>query len=84
MRYLRNASSCMVHLCDTSSPDTQSWNADKFKWSVWASTLDRDEQGRIPQALAAQHHMFYETRRLNAADNLPKWVCYPGESERLA
>ncbi|ORY82152.1 Mss4-like protein, partial [Protomyces lactucae-debilis] len=60
-----------------------SWNADKKKWSIWASTVDRDSSGQIPEWLRAQHHMFYGTRRFSAFDELPKWIGYPEISERV-
>ncbi|KAJ3935671.1 MAG: Mss4-like protein [Lentinula lateritia] len=62
-----------------------SYSTTKFKYSVWAGQLERDEEGKIRNwdLIKPTAHMFYATRMLDFNDGLPKWEGYEGQSKRI-
>ncbi|KAJ7292948.1 Mss4-like protein [Mycena rebaudengoi] len=54
-------------------------------WALRASQLERDENGKVInwEGVKPTSHIFYGTRLVDVADDLPKWDGYPGSSNRL-
>ncbi|KAJ6601448.1 Mss4-like protein [Mycena vulgaris] len=60
--------------------------SDSQNWALRATQLARDENGKIIDwdGVKPTAHIFYGTRVIDVADDLPKWEGYAGNSTRLA
>ncbi|KAF7307245.1 GFA domain-containing protein [Mycena indigotica] len=54
-------------------------------WAIRGSHLERDEQGKIIdfESVKPTCHIFYDTRIVDIADDLPKWEGFANRSKRL-
>lgn len=71
--------------CKICGAQVASYNSKKDSWSVWGSTLKRDEAGKIIgwENVKPTDHIFYGTRILDINDGLPKWEGYDHQSARI-
>lgn len=66
-----------------------SWNEFKREWTIWPSTLERtgpenDQVSPAMELLKPLDHQFYGSwKMMEVNDGLPKWLGYPGKSERV-
>ncbi|KAF7303057.1 GFA domain-containing protein [Mycena kentingensis (nom. inval.)] len=54
-------------------------------WALRGTNLARDDAGKIIDwdSVKPTSHIFYNTRIVDVADDLPKWEGFPGRSNRL-
>lgn len=60
--------------------------SDTQNWALRGTQLERDADGKIInwEGVKPTSHIFYDTRVVDVADDLPKWEGYQGRSTRLA
>ncbi|KAJ7431746.1 Mss4-like protein [Mycena galericulata] len=58
---------------------------DNGNWALRGTQLERDESGKIINwdGVKPTSHIFYGTRIVDVADDLPKWEGFPKNSTRL-
>ncbi|KAF7347513.1 hypothetical protein MVEN_01507500 [Mycena venus] len=57
--------------------------SDNQNWALRATQMERDENGKIKDwdNLKPTGHIFYGTRVVDVADDLPKWEGFPGSAK---
>jgi hypothetical protein len=60
--------------------------SDNKNWALRGTQLERDGDGKILnwEGVKPTSHIFYGTRVVDVADDLPKWEGFPGNSARIA
>ncbi|KII93939.1 hypothetical protein PLICRDRAFT_101089 [Plicaturopsis crispa FD-325 SS-3] len=71
--------------CKHCGSGVASYHAKEDRWSVWASQLEREQDGRIKHSelVKPTAHQFYGTRLLDITDGIGKWEGYEGRSKRI-
>ncbi|KAF8215784.1 Mss4-like protein [Mycena galopus ATCC 62051] len=74
-----------LYRCKTCRSCAATQMSDSQNWALRGTQLERDENGKIKNwdGVKPSSHIFYGTRLINVADDLPKWEGFPNQSTRL-
>ncbi|KAJ7269353.1 Mss4-like protein [Mycena haematopus] len=74
-----------LYRCKTCRSCAATQMSDSQNWALRGTQLERDENGKIKNwdDVKPSSHIFYGTRVVDVADDLPKWEGFPNQSARL-
>ncbi|KAJ7755007.1 Mss4-like protein [Mycena maculata] len=83
---VENLGGFVLYRCQSCRSCAATQIADSGNWAIRGMQLERDENGKIInwEGVKPTGHIFYGTRVVDVADDLPKWEGHQGNSTKLA
>ncbi|KAJ7070671.1 Mss4-like protein [Mycena amicta] len=82
---VENLGDVTLYRCEKCRSCAATQMGDSGNWAIRGAHLARDENGKIIdfESVKPTCHIFYNTRIVDVADDLPKWEGFSGRSKRL-